>query len=704
MRTIRRLLFLTLPLVACGTNTPKQEPMTNPLATASTLPFQAPVFDKLKDGDYKPAIEAGMAAQLAEVEAIVANPEAPTFENTIAAMEKTGRDLTRATSIFFNLTSSATNDELQAAKAELMPKLSAHSDAITLNDALFQRVKAVYDGRANAGLDPVQLRLVERYYTRFVRAGALLDTAGKEQLKKLNEEEANLNTTFQDNILKARSASAIVVENRAELDGLTEEAIAAAAEAAKAKGHEGKWLIELINTTGQPTLASLKDRSLRERIHQASITRNTSGDTDNRPVVARLAQLRAQKAKLLGFPNWAAYVMDDQMAKTPEAALKLLAGLAPNAARNAKAEAAKLQVLADKQKAGHTIEAWDWDFYSEQVRKAEYDLDEAALKPYLEFDSVLVNGVLFAAERLYGLTFKERHDLPVYHPDVRVFDIIDTGGTVIGLFYGDYFARDNKNGGAWMDAFVSQSTLLGQQPVITQNCNYVKPAPGQPCLLSFDDVTTLFHEFGHALHGMLSRQTYPLFSGTNTSTDFVEFPSQINEALATDPAVLANYAKHYQTREPMPAELIAKLKRARNFNQGYATSEYLASALLDIEWHTLSADAPLVTDVEAFERAALKKYGLDNAQVPPRYKTCYFSHIWGGGYAANYYAYMWSEVLDADGCAWFAENGGFNRANGMHFRSTVLSQGGSKEGQQLYRDFAGRDARLQPLLVRRGLN
>lgn len=712
-----RSLLLALPLVACGTNENAPEPMTNPLASASTLPFQAPVFDKLNDSDYQPAIMAGMAAQLAEVQTIAANTEAPTFDNTIVAMEKTGRDLTRATSIFFNLTGSATNDTLQAVKAKLMPKLSAHNDAITLNDALFLRVKAVYEGRANAGLDPIQLRLVERYYTRFVRAGALLDAAGKEQLKKLNEEEANLNTSFQDNILKARTASAIVVEKKAELDGLTEEALAAAAAAAKAKGHEGKWLIELINTTGQPVLASLKDRGLRERIYKASISRNTSGEMDNRPVVARLAQLRAQKARLLGFPNWASYVMDDQMAKTPEAALKLLAGLAPNAARNAKAEAVKLQNMMAKEQADQAhvpgkvtmvqplmLQPWDWDFYSEQVRKAEYDLDEAALKPYLEFDSVLVNGVLFAAEKLYGLTFKERNDLPVYHPDVRVFDIIDTGGTVIGLFYGDYFARDNKNGGAWMSSFVDQSILLGQQPVITQNCNYVKPAAGQPCLLTFDDATTLFHEFGHALHGMLSHQTYPLFSGTNTSTDFVEFPSQINEALAMDPEVLANYARHYKTREPMPAELIAKMKRADTFNQGYTTSEYLASALLDIEWHMLPADAPLVTDVEAFERAALKKYGLDNAQVPPRYKTSYFSHIWGGGYAANYYAYMWSEVLDADGCAWFAENGGFNRANGMHFRSTVLSQGGSKEGRQLYRDLTGRDAGLQPLLIRRGLN
>lgn len=703
MRIAHRCLLLALPFAACGTNDNQHKTMNHPLAVASTLPFQAPMFDQLKDADYQPAIEAGMAVQLDEMKAIATNPEAPTFENTIVALEKSGRQLSRATSIFFNLTSSATNDALQAAKADLMPKLSAHSDAINMNDGLFQRVKVVYDSRTDSGLDPIQQRLVERYYDRFVRAGALLNSKDKEQLKKLNEEEANLNTRFQDNILKARSAAAIVVDRREELDGLSDEAIAAAAETAKAKGHEGKWLIELINTTGQPVMASLKNRSLRKRIHQASIDRNTKGDTDNRPIVARLAQLRAQKAQLLGYPNWASYVMDDQMARTPEAALELLAGLAPNAARNAKTEAAKLQALADQQGAGHPIEAWDWDFYNELVRKVEHNLDEAAMKPYLELDSVLVNGVFFAAEKLYGLTFNERTDLPVYHPDVRVFDIIDTGGTVIGLFYGDYFARDNKNGGAWMSSFVDQSTLLQQQPVITQNCNYVKPAPGQPCLISFDDVITLFHEFGHALHGMLSQQNYPLFSGTNTSTDFVEFPSQINEALATDPAVLSNYAKHHKTGEPMPSELVARMMDARTFNQGYTTSEYLASALLDIAWHMLPADAPLVTDVEAFEKAALKKYGLENAQVPPRYKTSYFSHIWGGGYAANYYAYMWSEVLDADGCAWFQEHGGFNRTNGMHFRKTVLSQGGSKDGQQLYHDFTGRSARLEPLLKRRGL-
>ncbi len=677
--------------------------MTNPLSAPSTLVFEAPPFDKLTDADYSPAILAGMVKQLIDVETIANSTEPATFANTIVALEASGQDLQRATRVFFNLTSSATNDALQAVKADLAPKLTAHDDAITLNEKLFTRVKAVHDGRANATLDPIQMRLVERYYTRFVRAGALLQGAAKDELKRLNEEESNLSTTFADNILKARSAAAVFVDRKEQLAGLSDEDMAAAAEVAKAKGHEGKWLIDIMNTTQQPVLASLKDRGLRERIYTASVTRNTSGSEDNRPIVVRLAQLRAQKARLLGFPNWASYVTDDQMAKTPEAALKLLAGLAPAAARNAQAEAAKLQALIDKQGGGFQLAAYDWDIYSEQVRKAEFDLDEAALKPYLEFERVLRDGVFFAAERMYGLTFKERNDLPVYHPDVRVFDIIDTGGEVIGLFYGDYFARDNKSGGAWMSSFVDQSGLLKHRPVITQNCNYVKPAAGQPLLLSFDDVITLFHEFGHGLHGMLSRQEYPLFSGTATATDFVEFPSQINEALAADPVVLANYAKHYSTDEPIPASLIAKMKKAHTFNQGYATSEYLAGALLDIEWHTLSADAPLVTDVEAFENVALAKYGLLDARVPPRYKTCYFSHIWGGGYSANYYAYMWSEVLVADGCAWFAENGGFDRTTGMHLRTTVLSEGGSKEGTQLYRDFAGRDARLEPLLKRRGL-
>jgi peptidyl-dipeptidase Dcp len=626
------------------------------------------------------------------------------------ALEKSGQDLNRASSVFYNLTGSATNDSLQAVKADLAPKLAAHGDAITLNAKLFQRVKVVFDNRDRSmppgeeiDADPIKLRLVERYYKRFVRAGALLDAAGQEQMKKLNEEEANLVTRFEDNILKERSASAIVVDDVKQLDGMSSEAIDAAAAAAKAKGHEGKWLVDLRNTTTQPALAELTDRALRERIFKASIARNGRGNEfDNKPIIARLAQLRAQKAKLLGFPTWAHYVMDDQMAKSPDQAMKLLSGMAPAAAANARKEAAKLQALVDNQGGGFKVEAWDWDLYAEQVRKAEYDLDEAAVKPYLEFETVLQNGVFYAANQLFGLSFKERTDMPVYHADVRVFDIIDADGTVIGLFYGDYYARDTKNGGAWMSSFVDQSTLLEQRPVITQNCNYVKPAAGQPCLLSWDDVTTLFHEFGHALHGMLSAQKYPKFSGTNTSTDFVEFPSQVNENWAMVPQVFNNFAKHYKTGEAMPAELADKLRKASKFNQGYATTEYLAAALLDLEWHSMSADAPLVTDVDAFEQAALKKYGLDLAMVPPRYKSCYFSHAWTG-YAANYYAYLWSEVMDADAYAWFNENGGLTRTNGDRFRATVLSQGGSKPEAQLYRDLTGRDPKVDPLLAKRGL-
>lgn len=701
-------ILLAALLSACGQAPEKAETTmeantADALLQPSTLPFRAPAFNTFKDADFRPAILEGMKRHLAEIDAIANSTEEPGFENTIVALEKSGQELSRASAIFYNLTGSATNDSLQAVKGELAPKLAAHGDAITLNDKLFQRIKAVYDQRAGLGLDPVDSRLLERYYTRFVRAGALLDEPGKEQMKKLNEEEADLTTRFEDNILKERSASAVIVDDVKLLDGMSSEGIEAAAAAAKAKGQEGRWLIDLRNTTTQPALTELKDRGLRERIMQASLARNSRGNEyDNSKIIARLAQLRAQKAKLLGFPSWAHYVMDDQMAKSPDRALKLMADMAPAAAANARKEAAKLQAIVDKQGGGFKVAAWDWDMYAEQVRKAEYDLDEAALKPYLEFETVLQNGVFHAANQLFGLSFKERKDLPVYHPDVRVFDIIDTTGQVIGLFYGDYYARDNKNGGAWMSSFIDQSTLLGQQPVITQNCNYVKPAAGQPCLLSWDDVTTLFHEFGHALHGMLSAQKYPKFAGTATSTDFVEFPSQVNENWALVPAVFNNYAKHWKTGEVMPEALAEKLRKASRFNQGYATTEYLAAALLDLEWHSLPADAPLVTDVEAFEKAALQKYGLDIAEVPPRYRSCYFSHAWTG-YAANYYAYLWSEVMDADCYAWFNANGGMTRANGDKFRRTVLSMGGSKPEAELYRDLTGRDPSVEPLLVKRGL-
>jgi len=708
MRTSLTVLVPVLFFAACSQAPENAAPTMdtaseNPLLQASTLPFKAPHFDRITDAHFRPAIEEGMKRHLAEIAAIADNAEAPTFENTIEALEKAGQDLGRASGVFYNLTGSANNDSLQAIKNDLAPKLAAHGDAITLNAALFARIKTLHEQRSTLGLDPVSDRLLDRYYTRFVRAGALLDDAAKKDLMALNEEEANLTTKFEDNLLKERSASAIIVDDVKQLNGMDQASIDAAAAAAKDKGYAGKWLIDLRNTTTQPALSELTDRTLRERIFKASVSRNgRGGEFDNRTIIARLAQLRAQKAKILGFPNWGAYVMDDQMAKEPRRAMELLAGMAPAAAKNARAEAAKLQALVNKQNGGFTVEAWDWDLYAEQVRKAEYDLDEAAVKPYLEFETVLQNGVFYAANELFGLSFKERTDMPVYHPDVRVFDIIDTTGEVIGLFYGDYYARDNKQGGAWMSSFVDQSTLLEQQPVITQNCNYVKPAAGQPCLLSWDDVTTLFHEFGHALHGMMSAQKYPRFSGTATSTDFVEFPSQVNENWAMVPKVFSNFAKHHATGEVMPQALADKLRKASKFNQGYATTEYLAAALLDLEWHSMSADAPLVTDVDAFEAAALKKYGLDLAQVPPRYKSCYFSHSWTG-YAANYYAYIWSEVMDADAYAWFNENGGMTRANGDKFRAAILSQGGSRPEEQMYRDLTGRDPKVEPLLVKRGL-
>lgn len=700
------LPLLALGLAACQPpNAPPamNDLASNPLLQRSTLHFQAPPFDRIRDAHFRPAILEGMRRHLAEVEAIIGNPEPPSFENTIVALERAGQDLARASSVFYNLAGSNTNDTLQAIKSELAPKLAEHNDAITLNDRLFARVKAVHDQRAAMAMEPVDARLLERYYERFVRAGALLDAAAKEEMKALNAEEAALIARFEDNILKERAESAVLVSERSQLDGLAAEAIEAAAEAAKAKGHAGQWLIDLRNTTTQPALAELKDRALRERIMKASLARNSRGNAfDNSSIIARLAQLRARKAQLLGFPTWAHYVMDDQMAKRPDRAMKLLGLLAPAAAAKARAEAAKLQAIADRQGAGIRIESWDWDLYAEQVRKAEHDLDEAELKPYLDFERVLRDGVFFAAQQLFGLTFEERHDLPVYHPDVRVFDVRDADGAPLGLIYGDFYARDNKNGGAWMSTFVDQSTLLDQRPVITQVCNYLKPAAGQPCLLSWDDVTTLFHEFGHGLHGLLSAQKYPKFSGTATSTDFVEFPSQVNENWALDPAVLGSYARHHSTGEPMPAALAEKLRKAKTFNQGYATTEYLAAALLDLEWHSLPADAPLVTDAAAFERAALKKHGLDLPQVPPRYRSCYFSHAWTG-YAANYYAYIWSEVMDADAFAWFTAQGGLTRANGDRFRAAVLSQGGSKAEDQLYRDLTGHDPAVEPLLVKRGL-
>jgi peptidyl-dipeptidase Dcp len=676
----------------------------NPLLTASTLPMQAPPFDKIQDGDYQPAIEQGMKDHLVEIEAIANSTEAPTFANTIEAMEKTGALLDRSARTFFAIVQANTNDTLQAAQVELAPKLAEHTDAIYLNDKLFQRVKSIYDARANSGLDPVQLRLVETSYDNFVRAGAQLSDADKDTLRALNKEESTLSTEFQNKLLAGTNAAAVEVDDKAKLDGLGEGAIAAAADAAKeAKLAEGKYLLTLQNTTQQPVLGSLKNRDLRLKVLEASEMRSSRNDAnDTRKVIQRLAQLRAQRAKLLGYANFAAYSLADQMAKTPENAVKLMTDMVPAATARARAEAADIQAVIDAQKGGFRLTAADWDLYADQVRKAKYDLDESAIKPYFELDRVLNDGVFFAANQLYGLTFKERHDLPVYHPDVRVFDVFDADGQQLALFYADYYKRPSKGGGAWMDVFVEQNGLTGTKPVVFNVCNYTKPAEGQPALLSFDDVTTMFHEFGHALHGMFSDVKYPSIAGTSTSRDFVEFPSQFNEHWALDPKVFANYAKHYQTGEPMPQALVDKIVKARAFNQGYGTVEYLAAALLDQAWHQLGADAPL-QDVDTFEADALKRYKVDMAEVPPRYKTPYFAHIWGGGYSAGYYAYLWSEVLDHDAFEWFKEHGGLTRENGDTFRKEVLSRGNSEELASMYRAFRGKDPSVEPLLEFRGL-
>ncbi len=698
------VLFAVISMsVSMFTNPPAQAAFdaANPFLTESTLPYHAPPFDKIKDTDYQPAIEAGMKDQLAEIEKIANDPAPPSFANTLEAMERSGALLTRVTKVFFNLTAANTSETLQKIKSEEAPKLAAHSDSIFLNAKLFARVKAIYDQRDTLKLDPESRYLAERYYKTFVRSGALLSEADKETLRGLNQEEARLTTKFEDDVLAETNNGALVIDNKADLDGLPESDIAAAAELAKEKKLDGKWVIALQNTTQQPALTYLKNRAVRERLFNASVTRGNDGsENDTKAIVTRLAQLRAQRAKLLGYPDHATFTLDDQMAKTPQAAEKLLTGIVPAATAKARDEAARMQKLIDAEKAGFTLGPQDWQYYAEKVRKAEYDLDNSQIKPYFELDRVLHDGVFFAANKLYGITFKERKDLPVYNPDVRVFEVFDANGKSLALFYADYFQRSNKDGGAWQDSFVDQSNLLNARPVVINVCNFTKPSPGQPALLSFDDVTTMFHEFGHALHAMFSNIRYPMLGGV--SRDFVEFPSQFNEHWATDPAVFANYAKHYQTGKPMPQVLVDKIKRSRTFNQGYATTEYVAAALLDMAWHSLPASAPQ-PDANKFEAEALKRFQIDLPQVPPRYHTTYFSHIWDGGYSAGYYAYLWSEVLDDDAFYWFKEHGGLTRANGQRFRDLVLSKGGTQDVAETFRNFRGRDPIVEPLLEERGL-
>ena len=675
----------------------------NPFYAPSTLPFGAPAFDRIHVADYQPAIEEGMRQQLAEVTAVAEQTAAPTFENTIVALERTGALLTRVLKVFLSLTSSNTSDALQALQTEEAPRLAAHNDAIFLDSRLYARVREIFDRRAELGLSPEQTHLVERYHLDFVRAGAQLSEADKTILRALNQDESKATTEFQNRLLAATKASAVVVEDRSQLDGASDADAAASAEAAKERKLPGKWVIGLQNTTQQPWQEFLRRRDVRKRLFDAAAHRADRGDTnDTRAIILQLADIRAKRAKLLGYATTAAFVLDDQMAKTPAAATKLLTDIAVPATAKARAEAAKMQTLIDRQPDHFKLEPWDWQYYAEQVRRAEYDIDESQIRPYFELDRVLRDGVFFAATQLYGLTFRERKDIPVYQPDVRVFEVFDPDGSPLALFYADYFKRDNKSGGAWMDSFVDQSTLIGTKAVVFNVANFTKPAPGQPSLLSFDEVTTLFHEFGHALHGMMSNVEYPMLSGTSVPRDFVEFPSQFNENWALDPMVFAHYARQHETGAPMPAALVDKIKKSRTFNQGFTLTEYLAASLLDMAWHTLSpGGAP--TDVDVFEADALRRYHVDVSEVPPRYRSTYFAHIWDGGYQAGYYAYLWAEVLDHDAYAWFTENGGLTRANGQRLRDLILSRGGTADPGALYRAFRGRDPSIEPLLVKRGL-
>jgi peptidyl-dipeptidase Dcp len=699
-------LFLLIAATGiCSAQTPNPAGKfgpSNPFYAPSALPFEATSFDKIKDSDYQPAIDAGMAQQLVEVEAIANDPAPPTFENTLVALERTGQLYNRAWNAF-NLVSQANTDpELEKVQDYEAPRTAARQDAINLNPKLFARIKAIYDQRASLGLDAESLRLVEYQYQQFVKAGANLSDSDKEKLKKLDEEESTLENTFMTKLLDATTAGAYSTTDPSTLAGLTAGQMAAAAEEAKAHKQQG-WLLPLENTTQQPNLGLLSDRATRHEIFEHSWNRAERGDAnDTRATLARLAQLRAEKAALLGYPNYAAWNLTDQMAKTPEAAIHFLDALVPATTAKAASEAKEIQALNDFHSDGSTVDPADWEFYAEQVRKAKYDYDQAQVKPYFELNTVLKDGVFYAAHELYGLTFKERKDMPVWQPDVRVFEVYDADGTALALWYCDYFKRDNKNGGAWEDSLVGQSKLLKTLPVVYNVANFEKPAAGQPALLSFDDVTTMFHEFGHALHAMFANTEYPSLSGTAVPRDFVEFPSQFNEHWASYPAVFAHYARHYKTGEPMPAELAAKIVKAKTFNQGYDFTEILAASELDMQWHMLPASAPF-QDPDTFEQEALKRTHLSVSYVPPRYRSSYFLHIWNEGYQAGYYAYTWSEMLDDEAFQWFEDHGGMTRANGDRFRRMVLSRGNTEDLEKMYNTWLGREPSIEPLLKNRGL-
>tara|TARA_R110002110_G_scaffold414951_1_gene647152 strand:- start:434508 stop:436685 length:2178 start_codon:yes stop_codon:yes gene_type:complete len=677
----------------------------NPLLSPSPLIFEYPQFDLIRPEHYLPAFAQGMAEHMQEVEAIANQRSAPTFDNTLVRLEQSGRLLSRVSTQFFSMTSAHTNDALNAIETEVAPQLSAHNDRIYLNPSLFSRIDSLYQQRDSLNLDDEQLRLLVETHKDFIRAGARLSELDQARLRELNGELAELGTRFGQNVLNEVNAMAVIVDSEAELAGLSSAEIQAAADEAESRDLAGKYVLPLLNTSGQPLLASLENRALRQRIHETSLSRgHRGGEFDNRALLSRTTQLRAEKAQLLGFNNYAEYILQNQTAPGVAAVNQQLADLAAPAVRNARQEAADLQAMIDAEGGDFQLAAWDWAYYAEKVRQERYQFDESQLRPYFEVNNVLHNGVFYAAEQLYGISFQERNDLPVYQEDVRVFEVFSDDGTSLAFFIMDMYARPSKNGGAWMNSYVRQSDLLGLQPVVANHLNITEPPPGEATLMSFDEVVTMFHEFGHALHGMFSDVRFPSFSGTSVPRDFVEFPSQVNEMWADWPEVLSNYAVHYETGEPLPAELLERVLEAMQFNQGFASTEYLAASVTDLALHQLTPEeVPAANEIMAFEERVLQEAGFDPSVVPPRYRLTYFSHIMGG-YAAGYYSYIWSEVLDADTVEWFRENGGLGRENGQHFRESLLSKGGSVDAMTLYIDFRGREAEVAPLLERRGLN
>lgn len=673
---------------------------TNPFFDISLLPYQAPHFDQIDDSHYRPAFDEALRQKRADIDAIVSQAAAPDFTNTVLALEKSGAMLSRVSSVFFAMTSAHTNPYLQELEEQFSTELAALANDIWLNDALFARVESVWQDRA--ALDAECRRLVEELYQRFILAGARLNETEKAELKALNTEAASLTSQFNQRLLAADKTGGLVVDYAHQLDGLSATEIADAAQAAAERGLNDRWLIPLLNTTQQPALSALRNRQTRENLFNAGWTRTQKGDeNDTRSLILRLTALRARQARLLGFEDYASWSIADQMAKTPAAALEFMRGIVPAARARAEREQADIQKVIDDEQGGFTVEAWDWAFYAERVRQANYALDESQIRPYFALNTVLQDGVFWAANQLFGIRFVERFDIPVYHPDVRVWEIFDHTGEGMALFYGDFFARDSKQGGAWMGNFVEQSFEFAARPVIYNVCNYQKPANGGIALLSWDDVITLFHEFGHTLHGLFASQRFATLSGTNTPRDFVEFPSQINEHWASHPQVFTHYARHYETGEPMPDALWESMLNATHFNKGYDMTELLGAALLDMNWHGISE---AVSSVEDFEAAALKKEGLDLPAVPPRYRSSYFAHIFGGGYAAGYYAYLWTQMLADDGYQWFVEQGGLTRENGQTFREAILSRGNSTDLAELYRNWRGHDPKIEPMLDNRGLS